>query len=107
MIEHEQSDRRRQVAVQAFGIDGSHQIGEGHVPIVGDILESLPERVLKTDAGLGIGDHNRSFGNRELHRRSPGSIRWLSSVWRSLSRSAAVSARCRLEAPLAWRFSAA
>ena len=64
VIEHEQPDRRRQIAVMAFGVDAGDQIGQGHIAIVGDVLQALPERILKTDAGLVVGDHDRSFDNR-------------------------------------------
>jgi hypothetical protein len=64
VLEHEQPDRRRQIAVQAFSVDAGDQVRQGYIAIVGDIFKALPERILKTDAGLVVGDDDRSFDNR-------------------------------------------
>ena len=75
VIEHEQPDRRRQIAVAAVGIDRRHKLGQSEAAIVGDFLEALPERVFETDAGLVSSDNDGALDNRRFHRRSPGSIR--------------------------------
>ena len=40
----------------ALGIDGADEIGQRHAPVGGDVLQSLPERLLETDAGLVSGN---------------------------------------------------
>ena len=41
VIEHEQADRRRQVAVVAVGVDRGHQIGQRHFAAAGDLLQAF------------------------------------------------------------------
>jgi hypothetical protein len=85
VIEHEQPYGRRQVAVLAVGVDSGDEIRQGDVPSARDILEALPERVLKADAGLVAGDDDGAFDDRRVPCPSPVSIRCWSSVRCALS----------------------
>src|SRR5258708_16835341 len=84
-IEHVQANRRRQVAVLPLGIDRGDEIGQRHVAPAGDLLEALPERILKADTGLVASDDDGAFDDRRFHRSSPVSIRWRSSSRRGLT----------------------
>src|SRR5262249_40222780 len=84
-IEHEQANRRRQVAVLPLGIDRGDEVRQGHVAPGGDLLEPLPERILEADAGFVTSDDNGAFDDRRFHCSSPVSIRWRSRSRRALA----------------------
>ena len=107
VLKHEQTNRRREIAVVPATVDRCHQIGQGHIPGTRNLLEPLPKRIFQTDARLVSGDDDRSFNDRRLHSRSPGSIRAASSVRRAFSARAVSSARSLFVRPKAKRFSAA
>src|SRR5207244_7690103 len=69
VIEHEQTDGGRQVAVLALGVDRVNETGQARVAATGDLLQPFPERILKADAGLVAGNDHRAFENRRLHSR--------------------------------------
>ena len=56
VVEHEQPDGRRQIAVWASGIDPGDEVRQCLVAADGDLLEPFPEGVFKADAGLMTGD---------------------------------------------------
>jgi hypothetical protein len=60
MVEHEQPDGRRQIAVWASGIDLGDDVRQCLVALDGDLLEPLPEGVFKANAGLMTGDNDRA-----------------------------------------------
>ena len=64
IIEYEQSNSRREVAVLAFGIDRGDQISQRHLAARSYILQSSPERVLKADTRLVAPDHDGALNNR-------------------------------------------
>ena len=63
MLEHKQTDRRRQIAGPATRIDRGDLRREGHAPPHRDILQACPECVLTTHAGLVTADDHRSFND--------------------------------------------
>src|SRR5450759_4176744 len=103
VVEHEQADRRRQIAMAAIGVDRGHQIGQRYLAAAGDFLQALPERVFQTDAGLVARDHDRAFDNRRFHRPSPLSIRCRSRSRLAFACCAASSLRRCLGWPWARR----
>ena len=64
MIEHEQPDGRREITLLPIGVDRGDQIGQGHIAVVGDFLEALPERIFETDARLVAPDNDGSLDHR-------------------------------------------
>ena len=75
VVEDEQPDRRRQIAVLAFLVDRRHEIGQRYVAADRDFLKSVPESILKTDTCLVTCNHDGSFDNLAFHSRSPVSSR--------------------------------
>ena len=61
VIEHEQPNGRGQIAVLALGINRADEVRQGHAPVDGDLLQSPPERLLKTDTGLVSGNDDGAF----------------------------------------------
>jgi hypothetical protein len=59
MVEHEQPDGRRQIAVWASRINLGDEVRQCLVEAGGDFLERPPEGVFKADAGLMTGDNYR------------------------------------------------
>src|SRR5262249_57050133 len=98
-IEHEQANRRRQVAVLPLGIDRGDEVRQGHVAPAGDLLEPLPERILEADAGFVTSDDNGAFDDRRFHCSSPVSIRWRSRSRRALASRLVSSSRSALPGP--------
>src|SRR5262249_1741113 len=98
-VEHEQANRRRQVAVLPLGIDRGDEVRQGHVAPAGDLLEPLPERILEADAGLVTSDDNGALDDRRFHRSSPVSIRWRSRSRRALASRLVSSSRSALLRP--------
>ena len=96
VIENEQADRGRQIAVAAIGVDRGHHVRQRQLPAVRDLLQSFPERVFETDAGLVTRNDDRAFDNRRFHRPSPGSIRCRSRSRLAFACWAASSLRRRL-----------
>lgn len=58
MVQYEQPDCRRQVAVPALRIDIRNHVRKGHIAFVGDFLKALPEGIFKTHTRLVPGDHD-------------------------------------------------
>src|SRR5262249_40850218 len=67
VIEYEQANRRRQVGVEASGIDQGDQFGHGDLAIRRDLLQSVPERLFQSDAGLVTIDCDRTFDDERFH----------------------------------------
>jgi hypothetical protein len=65
--EHEQADRRRQIAVLPIAIDRRDKVGQGQVALVRDLLEPLPERILKADTRLVASDDDRPLYDWRFH----------------------------------------
>src|SRR5215475_7969121 len=59
VVEHEQADRRRQIALLAVRVDFANQFGQRHAELLGNLLHTCPERRFETDAGLVAADHDR------------------------------------------------
>ena len=64
VVEHEQPDRRGQVALLAIAVDFSYQLGERVTPLPGDILHAAPECIFDADAGLVAANDDRAFDDR-------------------------------------------
>src|SRR5579883_745874 len=75
VIEHEQPDRRGQVALLALAVDLADELGERHVALARDLLHAVPERLLEAHAGLVACDPDRAFDDGRLHDASPPSSR--------------------------------
>src|SRR5262249_44573555 len=71
MIEHEEADRRRQIALVARGVDSGDELRKRSVADRGYLLQRIPERVLEADAGLVTGNDDRAFDHRAFHASSP------------------------------------
>src|ERR1700681_1872604 len=52
VVEHEQADRRRQVALLAGCVDLADQLGQRHAAYPGNLLHAAPERLFEPDAVL-------------------------------------------------------
>src|SRR5216684_5160407 len=61
VVEHEQPDRRGQIALLAVCVDLANQLGQRHVACAGDLFHAGPERLFEADAGLVAGNHDRSL----------------------------------------------
>src|SRR6266478_3902472 len=59
VVEHEQADRRRQIALLAGSVDLANQLGQRHAACRRNLLHAVPERRLETDARLVAADHDR------------------------------------------------
>src|ERR1700690_3265616 len=75
MVEHEQPDGRRQIAVWASGIDLGDEVRQCLVVADGDLLEPSPEGVFKANAGLMASDNDRALDDWRVHCLSPFSTR--------------------------------
>ncbi len=64
VVEDEQADRGRQVAVVTIGVDLANQLGERHAALVGNLLHAIPERLFEADAGLVAANHDRALHDR-------------------------------------------
>src|SRR5579871_170386 len=58
IIKHEEADGRRKVAMPPILINGCDHVGQRQIALGCDLLQSGPERVLQTHAGLVSGYHN-------------------------------------------------
>src|ERR1700730_19461172 len=85
MVEHEQPDGRRQIAVWASGINLGDEVRQCLVEAVGDFLERPPEGVFKADTGLMTGDNDRALDDWRFHCLSPVSTRGRSRLRLALS----------------------
>jgi hypothetical protein len=61
VLEHEQPNRRRQIAMLALGVDGTHELRQVDMAIVRDPSECVPKDVFKADTGLVTAHHQGSF----------------------------------------------
>jgi len=61
IIENEQTNRGRQIALLAIAVDLADQFGQRHVAQPGDFLHAVPECLFEADAGLVTRDHDRAF----------------------------------------------
>src|SRR5580692_1464169 len=107
VVEHEQPDRRRQIAVGASGIDLGDEVRQCLVAADGDFLEPSPEGVFKADAGLMTGDNDRALDDWRFHCPSLVSTRCRSRLRWALSLRDCVAVRSALVRPWANRFVAA
>src|ERR1700730_17642354 len=107
VVEHEQPDGRRQIAVRASGIDLGDEIRPRVVAADGDFLEPSPEGVFKADAGLMTGDDDRALDDWRFHCLSPVSTRCRSRLRWALSLRDCVVVRSALVRPWAKRLAAA
>src|SRR5438105_9092347 len=107
VVEHEQANPRRQIAVAAVLVDRGDQLGQRHVAAARDLLQRNPERIFEADTGLVTGDHDGAFDHWRFHRSSPVSTRCWSSARRTLASRAASSLRSVLLRPWSRRLVAA
>jgi hypothetical protein len=63
MTKDKQPQGRWEVALLALGIDAANQIRQRLALGLGDIFQTLPERVLKADARLMSSKDDRAFHN--------------------------------------------
>ena len=73
-IKDKQANRRRQIAVPPLRINRSDKFGQGHVAGARDILQPLPERIFKADAGLVASDNDGTFNYWRFHLLVPPSF---------------------------------
>src|SRR5882724_3942912 len=66
VVEHEQADRRRQVALLAGCVDLADQLGQRHAAYPGNLLHAAPERLFEADAGLVAADNDRALHHGRL-----------------------------------------
>ena len=59
----EKTKARRQIARSPLRVNLGDKFRQGHAAMDGDLLEGLPERILQTDAGPVIADHDRVLTN--------------------------------------------
>ena len=71
VIQHEQPDRRGQIALLAVAVDLSDQLGQCHVAQARDFLHAIPERLFEADAGFVACNYDRPFYDRRFHDASP------------------------------------
>ena len=60
-IKDKQANRRRQIAVRPLRINRSDKFRQGPVAGPRDILQPIPERIFKADAGLVASDNDGTF----------------------------------------------
>src|SRR4029077_8958284 len=108
MIEHEQADRGRKIALAAGGIDSRDHFRQRRAADRRNLLQRLPKRVFKTDARLVTRNHDRTFDHRTLdHESSPDSRRRPSSSRARFNSAVFTSWRAASERPKRTRFEAA
>ena len=64
LVEQEQPDRERQVALLAVAVNVTNQIRHCHVALAGNLLHARPERLFEADTGLMAADDDRSIVSR-------------------------------------------
>src|SRR5215475_4185377 len=64
VVEHEQADRRRQIALLAVRVNFANQLGQRYAELLGNLLHACPKRLFETDAGLVAADHDRALHDR-------------------------------------------
>jgi hypothetical protein len=67
VVEHEEANGGRQIAVLPLPIDRCHQFGQSQVPLPGNGLQTTPKFVFKADARLVAANNDRTLDNRRLH----------------------------------------
>src|SRR5512139_3772278 len=80
VVENEQPDCRRQVALLAAVVDFTDQLRQRHVAQTGNFFHAVPEGLFQADAGLVAGDDDRSLNDWRFHGSSSWSIRCWSSI---------------------------
>jgi len=70
MIENEQADRRRQVALLALSVNFKSKFFDRSISISSDFLERGPKRVFQADTSLSAIDLHRSLNNRRFRHQS-------------------------------------
>ena len=75
VLEHEQPDRRRQIAMLALGVHRTHQLGQVDMAIVCDRAECVPKDVFKADTGLVTAHHQGSFDHARFEMAVVGFFR--------------------------------
>src|SRR5262249_33338820 len=72
VVENEQTDSRRQVAVLAFVVNFENKFFNRNLPNGCDLLERIPEGVFEAHTSLAAVDLHRSFNNWRFHQhRAP------------------------------------
>jgi len=64
VVEHEQADRRRQIALLAVRVNFANQLGQRHAELLRNLLHACPKWLFETDAGLVAADHDRALHDR-------------------------------------------
>src|SRR5215510_8773486 len=75
VVQHEQANRRRQIALLTIAVDLADQLRQRHVARARNFLHAVPECLFEADAGLVTGNDNRTFDDGRLHDASPSSSR--------------------------------
>src|ERR1700756_3394650 len=75
VVENEQANRGRQIALLAIAVDLADQLRQRHAAQAGNLLHAVPEGLLEADAGLVPGDDNRPLDDWGFHGCSSPSIR--------------------------------
>lgn len=61
VLEDEQANGGREIAVLPLDIDARHELREMHVEVLRDHPQFIPEDIFETDAGLVPPDHDRTL----------------------------------------------
>ena len=67
VVEHEQANRGRQIALPAIAVDLVDQLRQRHAAQAGNLLHAVPECLLEADAGLVPGDDDRPLDDGGFH----------------------------------------
>jgi hypothetical protein len=70
LIENEQADRRRQVALLALSVNFKGKFFDRSISMSSDFLERGPKRVFQGDTSLAAVDLHRSLNNRRFRDQS-------------------------------------
>src|SRR5581483_9241097 len=67
VIEHEQTNCRRQIALPTAAVDLADQLGQRLATLTGNLLHAAPEWLFQADAGFVARNHNRAFDHLRFH----------------------------------------
>jgi hypothetical protein len=70
-LKHVEPERRRKIALLTLRIDTLNEIRQRHKPPAGNLLESIPERVLQAHASLMATKNDRALYDWRFHNTHP------------------------------------
>jgi hypothetical protein len=62
-MKNEEANGRRQIALFAVGVDAGDQLPQTLAPLLGNLLQAIPEQFFQADTGAAASNGNRTLVN--------------------------------------------